>query len=673
MNRPGPSDFGAVENNCMAMSYEEGLLEIDCFYSSPSELPSAGAAVEGVQAVVGETQIQHRENSLAHAPEIEGAQETGQHDEQTTSMSPEAPVAEQDEFSTLMEDIDQFDKVIADDVAPSNPKGQLRYILNDEIEDSLEPTRQVADDTGRISPAVTQSRSTSADLASVDQEDQNLSSALPQDQVKLNEEPREKRSDSPILGQASTEPAAPPQPAHVPVAFPKLHAQKGLTLLSPRRGRSLDSLRQPTQPRQPESHYSPRHLASLNENRGLNFLTPRHGGSLQPSPMPDVNLSSDMPSSRGKSSLMDEMREEEERNRSKAHSRTPPPVLKSQPDVVPVANGIKERNVDKVEPVEDEEDTDLAITSRLLSSQRSLEDYDKAQHEIDTMTTKFLEAEGVENNDETDVEDADPPHSSEELSSTTTKEDQSAEVSHEVQESGELGVEEEANHPAKEISLAPPISKSRYRPGVKSDQQVPQRRSTRLQPYREEHPESEAMMDDADHSKLINRPLVPSKRERSSSSSAKVEGDGKPAPKSLRLSREVQETEVLDTSTSSTRKRKTGDARRLGKREMSEMFRGRIAPHVSSGPRKTRTQKEEEAKKSDERQQPEMNTGSTTTKNATGGHIVSNKEMQSMLWGSIGPHVSPGPRKTRAQKEEEAKKAPNAGRAAKERHEKKGV
>lgn len=340
-----PSIPNAEIDAIMAMSWDEGLQEIDSFFTSPTEpstVEGEPGVVEGVQEATRQGKEEEENEVLPEvlvANDVNHFQPTDDtnlehHDSNTPSTTTtETQVPSDDEFATLTEDIDQ---VTADDVAPPDHRSQLHFILNDTSEPviagaSTEPPKDVR------SPEAPKQLPCRDPAGSSQQSPQHIPVEVLEQQVNYTE------------AHAETEPRAYDKSQQVPAAVPRtsFDADRGLTLLSPRHDQSLDlspafepELAQQTQPQQPAAN-----LVSLQQQQlTLPLLLPRpHLQAL--SPLPDVSVpqqSPDMPSSEGKSSLYEEMRDEEEEiRRSRLTRKIPAPVFQTQLNILQVA-GSKE-------------------------------------------------------------------------------------------------------------------------------------------------------------------------------------------------------------------------------------------------------------------------------------------------------------------------------------------
>ena len=524
------NSIDATINFAMALSWEEGLLEIDSFYSSPPDPTQVNGETHASEDVQRDT-TDHTEGPLPSTsasddtsdpePATDEVNDTVRHSEEKPSPVPRDPTPTSDEFATLMKDIDQ---VTASEAEQANPKAQLHYILSDISAPATEKDAGPTED--RHNDKVT-------------------------------------HHTLPWRGNL------PPVSAFAPQPRPKNLADRDLPLLWPRRAQALDLLPASTGllPEQQEPGPSPSHSGDLRTHKNLALLASR---PLTPdqSPTPDVlmtpQLSPDMPSSGDKSSLIEEMRSEENDRRSKLSSRIAAPVFKHQPV------------------------TGLLNAAGHSSPRDLLKHAEMAQQKAEAVRFRIRN---------------DVPHITGQAEGEETESDDDESASF-------AGESPKSKKQITSLWKRPNVPKASTNTRLSPQKiAVPQRRSTRHQQPKQD---SEKAFDPSED-KATNAPVVvPKKRKNQTTGTA---GENKKRKTRSQAMTEPAREETVGT----THKEASTFSQRLAK------------------------------------------------------NAVTQREVKSISWGILAADVSPGARKTKAQKEKEVKKQPNAGRAVKARHAGKGT
>lgn len=291
------------------LSYEDGLAEIDSFFNSSPDGESTSVVMGG-----------EREVHMDHAAqdEIAAQTSTSQWEQDLAQQQLQSEAAQQN--TAISKDdsaapIEGLDQVTASEAAAANPKGDLQYILNAAnspvqalSEDAQEPVdyrQALLDDASQLSqlPLLESRREPRAEGAS----------GVPT-KLQLNEQaqPLAPEQDEPtglkaaVIESTNTEVQDPLKP--VPLA--SAHAEQGLALLSPRPAQAHllaqswnVNLLPPNKARD-----SPLPQPTLLPNEAATPIRSRD----QDITMADAPLLPEMPSSEGKSSLIEEMRQEDD-------------------------------------------------------------------------------------------------------------------------------------------------------------------------------------------------------------------------------------------------------------------------------------------------------------------------------------------------------------------------
>jgi hypothetical protein len=571
---PANAERDALATETMtSLSYEEGLEEIDSFFNSSPDGRNSTVGEHVNDPALDNSNAPVAEDTAASASSTVRTQEDAKHTNGEDAPHEPDRAADADEFATLMEDLDQ---VTASETSPSNPKGRINFILNNV---TSHPPKAAQ-------PASSDDKSVVGEL-----DDARPQESLP---LELNEESVLKEDKSHTTSaEAIASPATktrdassihePPQPQPpslsepAPVALASFHAEKGLALLSPRRGRPIEPPHSSTTKSPPKNttQSSPSLLPSLPSKEKLLPATPSQhtpdeaamsGNSSPPQKSPAI------PSSAGKSSLMEEMRSEEEESSGLIRSQT---GRMEQPNLVAV---IKE---------------DQSAHERALSGQHIIEGADTAPQKAGALTTRAEERVKLspEVSDITDAEE-------------TGEDIEDVEAASAVQEPvpkppGKAKNKVESKAPAAKATKATKVTKKT----IEKKQEVgpvPKRcksgRNQRPMQY-----DADAL-EDADEPDIKAPPkqTVPAKRKAKSSPAPqpkRAKKESRPTTRASEDSAMAVSKPAQAASTIPSRVRRKG-GQPMGKFEQKNLRDAWSDPEkVTMGPRKTRGQKKEEEKK----------------------------------------------------------------------------
>ena len=595
--------------DAMDMSHEQGIQEIEFFYANPRTSPKMGKpaasffeARDAATATVEEDTLK-----LMQKDKVESVSRQGE--EAASVFQEDQYPPHEDEFSTLMDDIDQAATYDAQQSSPGTcserqssadeggvVSGHKAVLKNPYSGFATTPDRVGAHQASRHSSEVDGLR-----LSSGQQEADLLSSEpaqLPTAQAEQN--PMWQQDHQTTASNSMQTANLPPQIGYRSAILANLHNQRGWSQLSPRRNQPVGPpLQAPMNP-----PFSPTNLASLQSVKGLSQLPPRILRRLDLSTMLNVTMPSQasptLPSSSGKSTLFDEMRGEEEQRKPSSRNKIAKPVFTDRKDVMPKkkadAIGKHVGDANAAAECDDEGEKDAPLSPTI---DRDFLKKDETRHH---MGAALL----------------DRPNQS-----TTTARRRDSML---AAEDGELS----ASAPIATKKLTATREQPRVTEQDATAETLQQetttersgRSNTAQQPKQEPAQESESSdmseLSDLSDDELASQPTVPSKRKKTAL-------------------REPSEDNVL----AGNKKRKITSVGNLGMHGSTE---------AAPGTALVRDQK---------------------LKKRPGRNGMSEMEMKELFWSDILSGVDHGTGRTRAKTEEEKAKAPNASGAAKARHRRK--
>ena len=572
MDGIAPDERNASFDADMAtLTYEDGLAEIDSFFnSSPTQadtITEANTGKDGQDDGVstGEQAAPPTARADSKQPEQSVVPTTEQH-------------VNTDEFATLIADLDQ---VTAHEAVPTNPKGQLHFILNDPTSPPPQATTQPS---LPVVEAVAVPNIAEAPAAVT-------GTASPQPGLTPTQE--ETKPDLILNDGTQVAPATNYQPTVPDTAVPlaSVHSEKGLTLLSPKPGQPVNP--QPlsvTASLQQETIQDSLPITSP-DNKSLPLPSPSQAPGIQPAmshTTPAVASSPALPSSDGKASLMEEMRDEDYYAK---HSRIPQDESMHQPDLIAVASkpSVKRQAAS--------ETTGKHGGAKTSTKEQILKDANLAQQraKLVVASNRKQELPPPEMSDMTDVDE--------------TEDD--AEDAVDTGNAQGTKLKAASNTKTKAGSSKP------TRKSVQAKQQpkpAPQlRKSTRGQPaiqYQES--DSDNAHDDA-KTEPATEVTVPAKRKPKASTAPPAKRAKTEARPNARTAKsadgEPQRSAGAESEAAIGPSKAWVGGHPMGKREMKELLWAHVGPRVTPGPRKMRAQKEEEDRKKEEEEKKLPNAG----------------------------------------------------------------
>ena len=326
MEASSTGELDASSNTSTAtLTYEEGLTEIDSFFSSPPDHHNSDVAVEiDNNVAVNNTDTSGEVVGALAATSTELTQDPANIEDGADSAHDELQLEESDEFATLMADLEE---VAEPESASANPKGKLDFILN-------EATPHAKTATGPSHDVLT-STNPDADGAGGYQ---SSSAGVNRDEIVATGQTVQQLlegSQSAIAPEQTTRSPSQTQPTFIPIPLSNLHTEKGLMLLSPRRGVRIDQPESsiPSSPRQHQAQDPPSPAQKVPDNEELPTIADTED-QVPASTLADTVMATEMspvlPSSEGKDSLMKEMRSEDDDASGSIISRA---GLMEQPDL----------------------------------------------------------------------------------------------------------------------------------------------------------------------------------------------------------------------------------------------------------------------------------------------------------------------------------------------------
>lgn len=569
-------ELDASSNTSTAtLTYEEGLTEIDSFFSGPPDHHNSDVAVEiDNNVAVNSTDTSGEGVGALAAASTELTQDPTNIEDGADSAHDGIQLEESDEFATLMDDLEQ---VAEPESASANPKGRLDFILNEATSHSKTatgpshdvPTSTNLDANGagdhQSSPAGVNGDETAATGQTVQPLLEGSQSAI--------------APERPIGSHSQT------QPTLIPIPLSNLHTEKGLTLPSPRRGLRIERPESsiPSSPPQHQAQDPPSPAQKVPDNEEL--PTSAHTEDQAPArTLPDTVMATEMspvlPSSEGKDSLMKEMRSEDDdasgSKVSRAGSMEQPDLPKGPQDSRTASNSLETSSRDLADSPQ------KIIDGATLAQQNAKALVNRTRSKTKLPPTTSAPAGDAETED--DAEDAEegqndqravgeprPKASKKAAAAKPKKGTKKKAVDAKPSTAAKKSEDGRVTRPTKETTVA----------------LMPQRRSSRNQPpvqHDEEGSKEGDIRMDAE-TKPAPKPAILSKRKTK----------GPPAPPAKRTKQE-RPPQAQEPGASAAVAKQVGGRAKVSAREQKDLHYAFYTQDVAPGPRKTRAQIAEEEK-----------------------------------------------------------------------------
>ena len=559
MDGTEPDERNALIDTDMAtLTYEDGLFEIDSFFnSSPTQADTITKAETSKDAQGAGVSTGEKTAPLS-------SQTDSKQNAQSVLPMTEQPV-DTDEFATLIEDLDQ---VTAHEAVLTNPKGQLHFILNDPTSPSPKVTIQASRGLAEAvaAPNIAESHAASTRTASPQ---------LGQTQTREERKPALDMTDG---IQKSPTDNFQPNALDKAVSLTSVHSEKGLTLLSPRR-------RQPINP--PPQNTAQDSLGSNSpDNKSLPLPSPSQAPGIERAmsgTSPPVVSSPAMPSSEGKVSLMEEMRDEDYYAK---HSRSPETEAMHQPALIAVAskpNGERQAGINS---------SGNNGGTKVFTKAQIIKDADLAQQKAKAVlaANQKKKQPPPEASDMTDVD----------------------ETESEIEETKNVNEGQTGNAKTKAASSKLTKKAIKPKPEAKSKPEIQLRKSTRNQPAIQYQDSDSTKASKETETEPSPEATVPAKRKAKPSPAPpakRAKTEARPKTRAAKETVESQQPAGTGSETTARPSRVSVGRNPMSKREMKELRWAHIGPRVTPGPRKTRAQQEEEDKKKEEEEKKLPNPG----------------------------------------------------------------
>ena len=553
------------------LTYEDGLLEIDSFFnSSPTQadtITEANTGKDGQDDGVstGEQAAPPSARADSKQPEQSVVPTTEQH-------------VNTDEFATLIEDLDQ---VTAHEAVLTNPKGQLHFILNDPTSPPPQATTQPF---LPVVEAVAAPNIAEPPAAVTGTASPQLVRTPPQEDAKPALDLNDGAQIPPTANFQSTV-------ADAAVPLPSTHSEKGLTLLSPKPAEP--SKPQPTSVTAsiPQNTVQDSLPITSPDNKSLPLPSPSQAPGIQPAmshTTPAVASSPALPSSDGKASLMEEMRDEDYYAK---HSRIPQDESMHQPDLIAVASK------PSVKWQAASETTGKHGGAKTSTKEQILKDANLAQQKAKLVVASNRKKE------------LPPP----EMSDITDVDETEDDAEDAVDTGNAQGTKLKAASNTKTKAASSKPAKKSVQPKQQPKPAPQLRKRTRTQPaiqYQES--DSDNVEDDAE-TEPAPEVTVPAKRKPKDSPAPPAKRAKTEARRNARTAKsadgEPQQSAGAESEAATGPSKAWVGGHPMGKREMKELLWAHVGPRVTPGPRKTRAQKEEEDRKKEEEEKKLPNAG----------------------------------------------------------------
>ena len=362
------------DTSMTSLTYEDGLEEIDSFFESPPDDRSSNVGVQSGRPHSGSKDASGRVDAEPSAPSSTQPQQFSQPIDGEDEAEETREDHDGDEFATLIEDLDQVTES-ATSAAETNPKARLDFILNNAATSPLQPSHKPALDQPEretVLPDRTEAQGSMTAEAGVNAAPElaepSIASTMPRT-TQAGEEQTHTAPGSP------TESATPSPPDFSEGTLAGLIAEN-LAPDSSRRTQTKHlsvslTLGLEQQDAQQGSPFQP--SIALDEEQ-MPVATPAHKQNMEcaiPDTAAVLEKSPDMPSSEGKHSLMEEMRNEEEAAGGVIASKA---EQIDQPNLAPAAQS------DQITEAEAELNNGEALTlDQAAASQQILDEASRAQ------------------------------------------------------------------------------------------------------------------------------------------------------------------------------------------------------------------------------------------------------------------------------------------------------